>query len=253
MPTTSSRRIRLLGFLCMCAALPGCTETVEGPFDPTGVLLDPAGRIASSRAAVVPFVNGSMADGEWDDATAGDFRFVLAGEYRDASLYAKNDSQTLYLALVVFADDYFEGRNGLGNWADDRLFVAFDEHNDGLFAPGEEDRLSLSASERGSLPGYVGDWYWYDSTFRWEADHPDAAKRGVVSHSGEGNGSLGDYLFELSIPLNCTDPYDLQTRAGEQVGFCITFGNPHNGYAHFPSAVASEDDPAGFGVLALAP
>lgn len=190
-------------------------------------------------------IDGTKAQGEWDYATMNSFQFVFTSKTLDANVYMMNNEQNLYIALEVFADDYYSYST-----PDDRLFISFDENNDSQFTDFSEDRLSFFTRN-----GSMTDWYWENASLQWEysqeQNNPDDDKEVAFTHSNMVDGGVGDYFIEVKVPFDCTDPQDLQTQLGESAGFCIKFGNVDDGYRHYPTDILTENNPLNFGTLTL--
>lgn len=201
-----------------------------------------------------------LSPSQWEKAYLKEpVQFRLEGKTLEAHLSITHDPSNLYLLLVVYGDDFYLCKDADGKWAEDRLFIVLDENDDGLFTNGDEDRISVFPSEFDNpdkrhrvLYADQGDWY-YESPERgwqrsqekeWELEHiPDQfytggpdVKEVCFFQTGERvDGEVQDYVFEVKIPLNSRDPYDLQALPGSRIGIGIKYGNVRDGYAAFPS------------------
>lgn len=234
--------------------LVNCERERINSLDPNANNYIPSDSFGQTNSTVVITIDGKKSINEWDDSTYKIIQFNYISNTLQCNLYMKNDNNNLYIGLEVLNDDYYNSTNQFGQYCDDRLFISFDENNDGIFSDNSEDRLSFFArdGETHSSSG-GGDWYWENSILQWEyskeQNNINDNKYGMVTHTNPIDGNYGNYFFEMKIPFDCNDPYDLQTKLTESVGFCIMYGNPTDGYAFYPNTITSEDNPTNFGVL----
>jgi len=195
---------------------------------------------------------------EWEEVEVQkSLTFELKDKNIEANLKVTNDSNNLYMLFEIFNDDYFLGANDSGEWADDRLFIEFDDFADKKMNENSEDRLSIFVSDfhesnTNLLPQRAswGDWYFENDSLNWEwskeADWEQDSLSGkpyelqyrkevFFAHSGSFvNGEIDNYLIEIKIPFNSIDPFDLQSNIGDSIGFVIEYGNITDGYDWIP-------------------
>lgn len=136
-------------------------------------------------------IDGVRSGNEWNDATA------VATQDPNVTLYYKNDTANLYLALEVRNDPLS---------ADDWFTVRFDNTRDGPQTAGEDD-----------LAVY-GDGTFFDRHFNGSAW---AAPDTQVDGTGAAGSAGGVSFFEMSHPLNSGDSNDFSLAPGGSVGFCL--------------------------------
>lgn len=202
-----------------------------------------------------------MTQKEWEKAPVQeDIAFPKRGKTLHGHLSIDNDEDNLYLLLIVYDDDFYLGKDEGGVWADDRLFIVLDEKGDSRFTNGDEDRLSLFVRDFKGKPAHQtlrashGDWYYensekkweYSKEVRWEESHRSkvTAKEVNFFHTGPlEDGAVQDFAFEIKIPINSSDPYDLQSAPGDKINIGITYGNLSDGYSTFPPNSSPDSDP----------
>ena len=189
-------------------------------------------------------------------------------EALDARLLITNDKLNLYLLLIIYDDDFYHGKDN-GKWADDRLSVVFDENADKEFTDGDEDRISIFTREFAKigeahciLKAARGDWYYENKEKKWEYSQereweeanipnqmnspgPDV-KEVNFFYTGElTNGEEQNFAFEMKIPIDAKDPYDLQSKPGDLIRIGISYGNLRDGYGRFPPGCNPHESPTG--------
>jgi hypothetical protein len=192
--------------------------------------------VNSGWAATTPTINGTMATGEWTDATV--VNFVLEMRSRvggalvktlDGQFYVKNNWNTLYCAMRIINDDY-EAQDALGAY--DGLFILFDDNHNGVIDIGDNGEGATTWT--GSSFYSHNDLYYAGASF-WNADfYASKTNDGSLafSHTDPVQGHLGNWTFEMAIPLVGTDgeAYDFNiTSLPKTVGFKIWFQEPSKG------------------------
>ena len=191
----------------------------------------PATTITSSWAYVIPTINGDIAGGEWTDATVRDFQLEMRARFDgslvetlDARFYVKNDGTNIYAAIKIFNDDY-DVSNFAWGW--DGLGLLFDDNHDHVLAQGENGEGVHTFS--GSAWYADNDLYFNATANTWDADTlVGKTNDGVLawSHTFPVEESIGDWTFEMRIPLVGTDGdlYDFAiTSLPKTVGYKIWF------------------------------
>lgn len=185
-------------------------------------------------ATTTPTINGTIAPGEWADASIRDFtlemRDRLYGSLNrtlNARLYVKNDWANLYMAVQIFNDDY-EAQDAASYYKG--LFVLFDNNHTGV----------LSAGDNGEgITTYVSSTFYshndmYYTGSGWDPDANSAGKTNDGnlnwSHTNPVQWAKGNWTFEMRIPLVGSDGngYDFNiTSLPQTVGFKIWFVDWH--------------------------
>jgi hypothetical protein len=200
-----------------------------------------AATLNSNWTTSPPTINGTASAGEWDDAYVNAIIAYYGSTPLSVTLYAKNDADNLYLRI---------------QWPDvtgdqvDTLCIMFDEGNDGNWSgPGSENGVAMAMNST-YYEGYDG-----YNVFASTPVFPD-----VTTQDGQQACSwLGSYFIELSIPLDCSDPEDMQCTAGDVIGIAIIIGNdinlaPPTGKVYeYPNGTFSEESITATFQLASAP
>jgi len=175
----------------------------------------------TSWAEIAPTIDGVISTGEWDDAVSLNITFSNRNDVL-GKLYVKNDYLNIYFAIVVFQDDF-----NFNDWIE----VNFDNDNDGICEEGD-DRLVLGFANWGW--DYFVDFY-YISAHTSTPDTKDLGTSdglGHFSHSNPVIGSIGEYVFELTHPLNSLDDkHDVSLSINDTVGVIFNFVD--NGYSKY--------------------
>jgi len=217
--------------------------------------------VYSSWTTNSPSIEGVISGGEWTDATVVDFTFDMRGtggghsEYLTAKFYVKNDANNIYVAIEVFDEDY-DAEDGLFLW--DGCAIFFEEDNDDVLDDYDNgmEATTFSGSD------YYAD---HDMVHRtWDLDlNYGGNEDGEMAwtHSVMVENAIGDYTFEIRIPLTTSpdgDIFDLAiTSLPRKVGFKLWFYDKgtHGVYPDKPTedinALETEDG-ATFGDLWLA-
>jgi len=215
-----------------------------------------------------PTIDGTMAAGEWDDATIRDFTFEMRSrsdgslqKTLDARFHVENNWTYLFAAVEIFNDDY-EAQDFANNW--NGLAILFDDEHDGVLSGGENGEGVTTWS---GSPFYSdNDLYWDGVASYWAPDtFAGQTNDGALawSHTNPVQGAMGDWTFEMIIPLVGTDgdAYDFAiTTLPKTVGYKIWFQEPNKGtdgvYPDDPAANINIDetsDGATFGDLTFHP
>jgi hypothetical protein len=196
-------------------------------FSPALAHLEPD--VNSLWAGTTPTINGTIASGEWADAATRDFQLLLRSrsdgtlqKTLDAKFYVKNNWNNLYFAIQIFGDDY-EAEDFANQW--NGLAVLFEENHDGTVVAGDNGEGVTTWVDS---PFYSKNDLYYKGT-SWDAD-VNALKTNDGSlgwsHTNPVQGAIGDWTFEMAIPLvgSDGDAYDFAiTHLPKTVGFKIWF------------------------------
>jgi len=166
----------------------------------------------SAWCPVAPAMDGAVGATEWEDAAHAQ---IAIGWTFVGDVWIMNDAENLYLAVKI-AD--------ISLTSSDRLVIAFDNNNDGIYGIGE-DNLQLS-----------GDSTFYDAF--WTDTHPqtDTAEGGTSDGEGRSSGSGGYNYFELTHPIDSTDnAHDFSLSAGDTVGFSVEYIEASGYWGDWPS------------------
>jgi len=192
--------------------------------------------IDSGWASTTPTINGNMAAGEWADATIRNFTLEMRSR-TDGTLnrtlkgrfYVKNNWTHIFLAVQIFNDD-FENEDMSSNY--NGLAVLFDDNHDGTISAGHNGEGVTTWNES---TFYSKNDLYYKGSY-WDADlnvpgkHNDGAL--AWSHTNETQWAIGNWTFEMMIPLVGTDgeSYDFAiTTLPKTVGYKIWFQEPGKG------------------------
>ena len=245
--------ILLMAFiLCISILMPVCAH------------LEPD--VDSFWATGTPTIDGILASGEWTDAATRVFAMEMRSRTDgslnrtlDAKFYVKNNWNSLYFAVEIFNDDY-EAQDGQSNY--NGLYAFFEENHDGVLASG--DNGEAVTTWIGS-PFYSRNDLYYQGSY-WDADlNALKTNDGAISwsHTNPIQGAMGNWTFEMVIPLVGTDgeSYDFDiTQLPRTIGFKIRFEEPGKGldgvYPDDPSITKNVNEVANamtYGTLIIHP
>ncbi len=193
--------------------------------------------VHSGWATTAPTIDGTMALGEWENATTRDFTLEMRSrsdgtlkKTLNGTFYVENNWTHVFAAIEIFNDDY-EAQDFANNW--NGLALLFDDDHDGVVSGGDNGEgvttwtLSPFFSDN--------DLYWDGVSSFWAPD-TFAAKTndGALSwsHTNPIQNAIGNWTFEMMIPLVGTDgdAYDFAiTTLPKTVGFKIWFQEPAKG------------------------
>jgi len=174
-----------------------------------------------------PTIDGVISGGEWADATLVNFAFEMRGlggglgDTLVAKFYVKNDGNNLYVAILVFDEDY-DAVDGLSLW--DGCAIFFEEDNDGNL---DDYDTGMEAETFSGALCYTD----HDMVHRtWDLDINNGGNEDgemAWTHSVMVEDAIGDYAFEMRIPLTTSpdgDTFDLAiTSLPRTVGFKLWF------------------------------
>jgi hypothetical protein len=166
--------------------------------------------INSHWAFTKPTIDGTISPGEWSDAATRNFTLDMRSNsanthawYLKATLYVKNNYTNLYIAVRIYNDTYWaaDTRNywkGLG--------VYFNNNDNGTLGNGENGEIKTTWT--GSPFYSKNDIYYNTSLGYWDPDtNSGGTNDGAIafSHTNPTSGALGDWTFEMQIPLVGSD------------------------------------------------
>ncbi|MBX5326616.1 MAG: InlB B-repeat-containing protein [Candidatus Bathyarchaeia archaeon] len=182
-------------------------------------------------ASTTPSIDGTMGLGEWSDANTRDFTLEMRKRADgsldiklNASLYVKNDYTNLYI-LVKIKNDTYWATDFANRWKG--FAILFDDNHDGVVGAGENGEGVTSWT--GSPFYSKNDLYYDDGAGMWDADmNAGKTNDGDLkwTHTNPVPGALGDWTFEMVIPLvgSDGDAYDFAiTTLPKTVGFKVWF------------------------------
>lgn len=191
--------------------------------------------VNSFWATTTPTINGIMAGGEWTDAATRTFTLYMRSradgtlmKTLDGKLWVKNNWNTLYFAIQIYNDDY-EATDFLNLW--NGLAILFEDNHDGALAVGDQGEGVTTWV--GSPFFLYNDLYYTGAS--WSADfYAGKVNDGSLawSHTNPVQGNIGDWTFEMAIPLAGTDgdAYDFAlANLPKTVGFKVWFQEPGKG------------------------
>ncbi|MGD0495605.1 MAG: PKD domain-containing protein [Candidatus Bathyarchaeia archaeon] len=188
--------------------------------------------IDSGWASPPPVINGNITAGEWANATVRDFtiqmRSRLDGSINktlNGRLYVENNLTYVFLAVQIFNDDY-EAHDFGGHWKG--LAVLFSDNDSSTLVVGDNGE---GVTTYVSSPFYTNNDLYYTGggPGAWDADvSAGKTNDGSMkwSHTNATQGALGNWTFEMMIPLVGSDgsSYDFNiTSLPYTVGFKVWF------------------------------
>lgn len=192
--------------------------------------------VNSRWAYTIPTIDGAISSGEWTDATVVNFTLDmrnritgLSVQNLSARFYVKNDYTNIYAAVQIFNEDY-DARDAGARY--DGLFLLFEDDHDHTLEVGDNGE---GVTTWASSPFYTKNDLYYDGS-SWVSD-VDAGQTndGALSwsHTNATTNAIGNYTFEMRIPLVGTDGdnYDLAITLPPKktVGYKIWFFEGEDG------------------------
>ena len=171
--------------------------------------------INSYWAYKTPTINGIISPGEWSDAYSRNIVFDMRNDssnthawYLNATLYVKNDYNNLYIAVKIYNDTY---------WAQDTrgfnkgLAIYFNRNDNGSLGQGENGEIKNT---------YTGNSYYSQNQLYYNTTNTDwqsvvslgATQVGSIAFTFANStsplkaGALGNWTFEMQIPLTDSNP-----------------------------------------------
>jgi hypothetical protein len=195
--------------------------------------------INSYWASTTPTINGILSPSEWADAKIVNFQFYMRSRTDgslqntlNAKLYVKNDYNNLYVAVQIFNDTY---------WAQDLasrykgFAILFNNNDNGTLGQGENGEGITTWT---GSPFYSKNDLYYDKIGgQWDSDvNIGKTNDGAISftHTNPVNGALGNWTFEMSIPLVGSDVgYDFNIHSAQlpkEIGYKLWFWDQAKGW-----------------------
>jgi hypothetical protein len=185
--------------------------------------------VNSRWAHTAPTINGIISGGEWAGATVVNFIFKMrygsgsSFENYSARFYVENDYTNLYAAVQIFGAP-FHNEDISGYY--DTLGLLFDNNDTGTLRSGDTGEGVITWS--GSPYFTQNSWYYNGTTNSWVSDvsaHKTNVGALAWSHTNPIQGQIGNYTFEMMIPLVGPDlGYDFNIKTlPKTVGFKLWF------------------------------
>ena len=200
---------------------------------PTFFVKAHSGHEFSAWALVTPVIDGIISLGEWDDSDSLTVNITRPDGTHTLTIYVKNDSTYLYLAVRV--DDEYSSSPGL-----DFLNFYFDNENNGTTEVGE-DGLAIRYEGGAILDTFnpTGELPWSYSDINYGGTNDIV---GAITHTNPVPDGWGFYTAEYMHPLDSADDdHDFSLSIGDTVGFkfVLADGEDPSGHFSWPSAVPS--------------
>jgi len=184
--------------------------------------------VTSDWAYIIPTIEGVISIEEWKDATIHDFKLYMRSridgsliDTLSARLYAKNDKTNIYVAVRIFDEDY-DVEDGFGRF--DGFALLFEDNHTGYLDRGDN---GVGCHTWSGTIWYANNDLFYDTSWRADVEEGRTNDGALAwTHTNPTEEAIGDYMFEMMIPLNGTDgdDYDLAIRTlNITVGFKIVF------------------------------
>lgn len=180
-----------------------------------------------------PSIDGVISTNEWAAAAKYNFSSTTPGSpwFSNGTFYVENDASNLYLALKI-RDGSLAGR---------AVFIYFDNNHDGTIEMGESIWVYAQNGTQ-NMDAYQYANGGYSDTGAIQDGKTAATANGVF-----------DY-FEFSHPLCSGNQYDFCLKAGQTVGFDVSFGNSSGG-SDWPQSLVGGNwaDASQYGDIVIAP
>jgi hypothetical protein len=173
--------------------------------------------INSHWAWTAPTIDGTITTtpGEWSNASIRNFVFDMRDDsnnhrwYKNATLYVMNNYTYLFIAVRIYNDTYW-ALDSKNQWKG--LGVFFNNNDNGTLGAGENGEMKTTWT---GSPFYSRNDLYYNTSDGgyWDTDvnplsHSGGTNDGAIafSHTNPSNGALGNWTFEMKIPLVGSDP-----------------------------------------------
>ena len=155
-------------------------------------------------------VDGVLSPGEWDGAQRFDFQAdrspAEGGGTVPATLFAMNDSTSVYLALRV----------AVTNLGYSRLYAGFYPSELNLFGPGNDILLVT--------PAFFGDYHYHQESPNSWTELSDVADGGTLDGTAAVRQSSDHAVFEIAHPLDSADDgHDFSLPVPSHTFFAVSF------------------------------
>jgi len=184
----------------------------------------PITTLAPQWSQKAPTIDGKLAEGEWAQATKVETRLSLytipnlqLSKELPTTVYATNDAENLYLAIVIKGEDY-DATWQEGNVRMDLLALRFDADNDGKDSLGDDQKVLAALNST-----YLDQYRVKMQAPNDFADDPQQDGKGAITHSTQAG--KGDYVAELAIPLNTHTAEDLAATPGDELYFQLLYAH----------------------------
>jgi hypothetical protein len=196
--------------------------------------------VNSHWASTPPTINGILAPGEWSNAAVVPFTMQMRGRLLpysviktlDGTFFVMNNASYLFIAVQIY-NVWFLTADFNSNFT---LFSVLFSNNDNnvLFTGDQGEGVHTWIGD----PMYTNNDLFYNATISyWDYDtDPFTGAHGTNNglfawtHTNPIHGQIGDYTFEMAIPLASPDiGYDFNIASlPSTVGFKIWFAEPAN-------------------------
>lgn len=191
--------------------------------------------LTSTKVGEKPTLDGKLDEDLWTVASSSEFTIgmVRLGDLaqgmptpidsREAKLYIANDAENLYIGVEIKGDDYdakFDPNTGLVKV--DLFIIQFDTDGNSAASIGDDQKMILSV-DNGT----------FVDQFRVKMQGPDEHADDTQTDGGAAmvhstRAGDGDYVVEVSIPLDSGDENDIAMGPGQQVGLSMVFADGFN-------------------------
>lgn len=195
--------------------------------------------INSYWAFTTPTINGTLGPGEWTDAKIVNFQFYMRSRSDgtlkntlNAKLYVKNDYNNLYVAAQIFNDTYW-ATDFSNRWKG--FAILFNNYDNGSLGQGENGEGITTYT---GSPYYSKNDLYYDKVGDlWDSDaNAGKTNDGAIafSHTNPVSGALGNWTFEMKIPLVGSDlGYDFNIHSAQlpkEIGYKLWYSDQAKGW-----------------------
>jgi parallel beta-helix repeat protein len=165
-----------------------------------------------TRASEVT-VDGEIAEEGWNYAT----HFHSYSTHKktiEFDVFLMHDGMSLYIASKIYNNDFW----GSG-WLSDSFEVEINDRNDGHYGGDSGNDVKRILVTPTGLGIYKDKWIPSDERQDTKVDGEGAFTFSGIRQDGE----IGDYYFELRIPIDGDPPEDAKLREGTPFGMMISF------------------------------
>ena len=158
-------------------------------------------------------IDGEIVDEAWNYAEHF-HNYSTHKQTIEFDVYLMHDGVSMYIGAVIHDNDFW----GSG-WQPDAFEVEINDRNDGRYGGSSGNDLKSIWVTATGCGNYFDLYIPYDTRFDTTVDG-----EGDFTFSGlRQNGELGDYYFELKIPIEGSHPEDAKLSEGVPFGMMISF------------------------------
>ena len=165
-----------------------------------------------TRASEVT-VDGEIAEEGWNYATHF-HNYSTHKKTIEFDVFLMHDGMSLYIASKIYSNDFW----GSG-WLSDSFEVEINDRNDGHYGGDSGNDVKRILVTPTGLGIYKDKWIPSDERQDTKVDGEGAFTFSGIRQDGE----IGDYYFELRIPIDGDPPEDAKLREGTPFGMMISF------------------------------